>query len=152
MKSSTKKIDKTFLFLTGILVLLGITIFISASMGLLTSNDAKFQAVTFNQIVFGLIGGSISALILSYIDYRIWRKYAFYIFITAGVLMLLVFVPGLQFCTKGACRWIDAGPITFQPAEIYKIAFVMYTAAWFASVKQKVGTFKLGTIPFIILV
>ena len=81
MKSSTKKIDKTFLFLTGILVLLGITIFISASMGLLTSNDAKFQAVTFNQIVFGLIGGSISALILSYIDYRIWRKYAFYILI-----------------------------------------------------------------------
>ncbi len=152
MKSSTKKVDKTFLFLTTILVLLGITIFSSASLGLLTSNGAKFQAVTFNQIVLGLIGGSISGFILSRINYQIWRKYAFYIFITAGVLMLLVFVPGLRFCAKGACRWVDAGPITFQPAEIYKIAFVMYTAAWFASVKQKVGTFKLGTVPFLIFI
>lgn len=150
MSQHTKKVDKTFLFLTAVLVLLGITIFSSASLGLLTSNDAKFQAVTFNQLVFGLLGGVVSAFILSHINYQIWRKYAFYIFIVAGILMVLVFVPGLRFCAKGACRWVDAGPITFQPAEIYKIAFVMYTAAWFASVKQKVATFKLGTLPFLI--
>ena len=145
-----KYIDKTFLFLTITLVVLGIIIFSSASLGLLTTNSAKFSAVTFNQIFFGLIGGSISALILTRIPYTVWRKYAFYIFIASGVLMLLVFVPGLGFCTKGACRWIDVGPTTIQPAEIYKIAFVMYSAAWFASVKQKASTYKLGTLPFII--
>lgn len=147
-----KRVDKTFLFLTVTLVVLGIIIFSSASLGLLTSNSAKFQAVTFNQIFFGLIGGTISALILSYIPYTTWRKYAFYIFIFAGILMLLVFVPGLRFCAKGACRWIDVGPTTLQPAEVFKIAFVLYLSAWFASVKQKASTFKLGTVPFLVLV
>lgn len=152
MAAHARKVDKTFLFLTAILVLLGITIFSSASLGLLTSNEAKFQAVTFNQIVLGLVGGSVSAFIFSRINYQVWRTYAFYIFIIGAISMILVFIPGLGICTKGACRWVDLGPITFQPAEIYKLAFVMYTAAWFASVRQKVNTFKLGTAPFLFLI
>jgi cell division protein FtsW len=150
--SHAKKVDKTFLLLTTILMLLGLVIFSSASLGLLTSNNSIFQAVTFNQIVFGLIGGTISAVVLSRVNYQIWRKYAFYIFIVSSVLMILVFVPGLRFCTKGACRWVGIGHMTFQPAEIFKIASVMYVAAWFASIKNKASTFKLGTLPFIISV
>ncbi|HEY1037522.1 MAG TPA: putative peptidoglycan glycosyltransferase FtsW [Candidatus Paceibacterota bacterium] len=147
-----KKMDKVFLITTATLVIAGFFIFISASLGLLTRGSARFEAVTFNQVVFGLIGGSIACFITSRINYNFWRKHAFYFFIAAAVVMLLVFVPGIQFCAKGACRWIDAGFTTFQPSEIYKLAFVMYLAAWLASVKSKAATFKLGTLPFLILV
>lgn len=149
-KFSSKRVDKTFLILTTILVVAGFFIFSSAAMGLLTSNSAKFQAVTFNQFALGLCGGVISALVLSRVNYQIWRKYAFYLFIASAILMLLVFIPGLKFCTKGACRWIHIGGFSLQPAEIYKIGFVLYMSAWFASVKAKASTFQLGTVPFLI--
>jgi cell division protein FtsW len=65
--------------------------------------------------------------------------------------MLLVFVPHIGFFYNGARRWITFGPLNLQPAEIYKIGFVLYLATWIAGVKNKVTTFKLGTLPFLIL-
>lgn len=148
-----KSVDRTFLVITIILVVVGFFIFSSASLGLLARGSGKFMAVNFNQIVFGLIGGTIAAFITSNIPYTFWRRYSFYLFIASIILMLLVFVPHIGLCLKGACRWIDvAGKASVQPAEIYKIGFVMYLAAWLASVKSKASTFKLGTLPFIILV
>lgn len=148
-----KKVDKPFLIITIILVVIGFFIFSSASLGLLARGGEKFMNVTFNQVVFGLIGGTIAAIVGSYVPYTFWRKYAFYIFLISSAIMLLVFIPGLGICLKGACRWINIGGIvTLQPAEIYKIGFIIYFAAWLASVKQKTGTFKYGTLPFLILV
>ncbi len=147
-----KKSDKIFLATSVILVVAGFFIFISASLGLLTRGAARFEAAAFSQVVFGLIGGSVACFITSRINYTFWRKYAFAIFIASVIIMLGVFIPGVQFCAKGACRWIDIGFTTFQPAEIYKIAFVMYLSAWLASVKGKASTFRLGTVPFLILV
>lgn len=148
-----KAIDKPFLIITIILVVFGFFIFSSASLGLLARGSGKFMAVTFNQVVFGLLGGTIAAIITSHIPYMFWRRYAFYLYIAAIALMLMVFVPHVGLCLKGACRWVSIGGYaTIQPAEVYKIGFVMYLAAWMASVKQKTGTFKFGTLPFLVLV
>lgn len=147
-----KKVDKPFLILTFVLVVFGFFIFSSASLGLLARGSEKFYAVTFNQIVFGLIGGTIAAIITSRINYQNWRKYAFYIFLLSFFTMLLVFVPGIGRFHGGARRWIDIGSISFQPAELYKIGFVMYLSAWLASVKNKASTFKYGTMPFLALI
>ncbi|MES3005542.1 MAG: putative peptidoglycan glycosyltransferase FtsW [Patescibacteria group bacterium] len=148
-----KHVDRPFLIITAILVIVGFFIFSSASLGLLARGSGKFMAVTFNQVVFGLIGGTIAAIVTSLIPYTFWRKYAFYLYIASIVLMILVFIPHIGLCLKGACRWIDInGNATVQPSEVYKIGFVMYLAAWLASVKHKVATFKLGTLPFLILI
>lgn len=149
--SSSKKVDRIFLLLTSILVVMGYFIFSSASLGLLAKGTGTFNAVTFNQVVFGIVGGSIAALIMSRVNYQLWRKYAFIIFVASVVCMILVFIPGIRFCTKGACRWIGVGPLSFQPAEFFKIGFVLYIAAWYASVKTKASTFRYGTLPFLIL-
>ncbi len=148
-----KKIDKPFLIITLILIVVGFFIFTSASMGLLAKlyGSAKFKAVLFNQIALGLGGGLIAMYIASRIPYTFWRKHAFYILIASFALMLLVFTP-LGKCTKGACRWLDIGGFSLQPAEFYKLGFVMYLACWFASIKGKISTWKLGTLPFIILI
>ncbi len=149
---SIRKVDRSFLITVVILVVTGFFIFSSASLGLLTRSSGKYQAVTFNQVVLGLVGGTIIALITSKINYTKWRQYAFYLFGFSILTMLIVFIPGVGRCTKGACRWIEIGGQSFQPAELYKLGFVMYLSAWFASVKQKASTFKFGTLPFIILV
>lgn len=141
-----------FFITTVILIIVGFFIFFSASLGLLASNAAQFKSVLFNQLVLGLIGGSIAAYITSRIPYTFWQKYAFYFFLAACALMLLVFIPHVQFCHGGACRWIHIGSFNIQPAEIYKLAFVMYLAALLGSVKKKISTTKYGTLPLIALV
>lgn len=150
-----KKVDKPFLILTFILIILGFFIFSSASLGLLAKvyGEGKYQMVLFNQIVLGIIGGLTAMTITSLIPYTFWKKNAFYILVASAILMLLVFLPApLGRCAKGACRWINIGGFSLQPAEFFKLGFVMYLACWYASVKSKVSTWKLGTLPFIILI
>jgi len=44
------------------------------------------------------------------------------------VLLLLVKLPGFGVSVNGAMRWLGAGPLTFQPSEIAKLALVLYAA------------------------
>lgn len=151
MSTKSLHIDKPFLFSVIILVVFGLFIFISASMGLLTRDGATFSSVTFNQIVLGFIGGMIAFIITSNISYKNWRSFAFYIFLFSIFLTLLVFVPKLGFAHGGAKRWLIIGPFPLQPSELLKIGFIIYFAAWIASVKDKASTFLYGALPFVIL-
>ena len=48
-------------------------------------------------------------------------------------LLLVVHVPGVGIEANGATRWIGAGPIQVQPAEIAKISLILYGAHLFAT-------------------
>lgn len=145
-----KSIDKIFLGIVCILLLAGSLIFISASLGLLARTGANFSSVAIRQ--FSAIAlGCISAFIVSKIPYKFWRRSAFYIFIASILITLLVFVPKIGFEFGGGKRWISLGPLTLQPAEFLKIAFVMYCATWLSSVKEQITTFKEGLLPVAIM-
>ncbi len=143
------KINRPFLFLTILLIVGGFFIFSSASLGVLARNEIKFSSVAFNQLFYGLFLGSIACLIFAHIDYRIWKKYSFVFFIGSILLTLLVFAPGIGLGHGGARRWIDLGFISFQPAELLKITFIIYFAAWLSGIKNKVATFSWGLLPFL---
>ena len=149
---SVRGLDRTFLIFTVILVFLGLLIFSSASLGLLSRNGVSFSSVAFSQIVFGAIGGGIALFITSSIQYRIWRQYAFYFLLIALVLTFAVFIPGLGLSHGGATRWIDLGFMSFQPSELLKIAFIIYMATWLSGMKKYIKDFKKGTLPFLLMV
>lgn len=144
-----KKIDRSFFIIVVILVVSGFLIFTSASLGLLARGGAKFSQVAFNQILFGIVGGSIALLITSRIPYRFWKKNAFYIFILSIIATLFVFIPGVGLEFGGARRWLDLGITSFQPAELLKIGFIMYLAAYFSSLRTKIKKPIHGLFPFI---
>ena len=146
-----KALDKQFLGITAALVTVGFFSFTSASLGLLARDGATFSAVAVNQIVFGIILGSIALLAASRFPYRFLRRYAFFIFLASITATLLVFVPGLGLEFGGARRWVDLGFISFQPAEILKLGFVIYFATWLSGVREKAQTFASGTLPLIVL-
>lgn len=144
--------DRQLLFIVATLAILGFFIFLSASMGLLArGTGASFGSVVFSQGVLGLLGGFIAMYITAQIPYTFWRKYSFYVFLGAILLTILVFIPGIGFAHGGASRWINLGPISFQPSEFLKIAFIIYFAAWLSGVWRKIGNAKFGLIPFGIL-
>lgn len=147
-----RSFDRTLLAIVGFLVLGGFFVFSSASLGLLARDGASYSSVAFNQILFGIVGGSIALFITSNIHYRLWRKYAFYIMLAALILTALVFVPGLGLEHGGARRWIEVGPVSFQPAEILKIAFVIYLATWLSGMHKHIGDMLKGVAPLVLIV
>ena len=146
-----RSVDKIFLGIIIALTIIGVLMFISASLGILAKNETKFYGVLFNQIALGVIGGAAALYACWKIDYKVWRKWSFVIFIISIVLTLLVFVPGLGFRHGGAQRWLSIGPLSVQPAEFLKIAFVIYFAAWLSWVKHRKQDFKFGILPLFIL-
>ncbi len=151
-KNKYKPIDTTFFTLLVIIVVVGVLIFISASLGILAKNEEKFYSVLANHIGLGLIGGFVAFFISSRIPYTFWKKNAFYILLGSIILTLLVFIPGIGYSHGGARRWIDVfGIFSFQPAELLKIGFVIYFAGWLSWAKQRVSDFRFGVLPLIIL-
>ncbi|MBP6856544.1 MAG: cell division protein FtsW [Candidatus Pacebacteria bacterium] len=146
-----QKSDKVFLGITLSLVVIGVVVFVSASLGILARSEQKFYGVVFNQILFGVIFGMSALVIMMNFDYQNLRKYAFHILVGTLILTALVFVPGLSYEHGGARRWISIGSIQFQPAEFLKIGFVIYFAAWLTWMKNKVHDFKKTLLPFSIL-
>jgi len=145
------KIDKIFLWTSVALVTVGITIFISASLGLLSRSGELYSAVVFNHLFFGLGLGSIAFIVTSHIHYRKWRTYSLHIFAASLLFTVLVFVPGIGFKHGGASRWIDLGFTSMQPSELLKMGYLFYLAAWLSGAKEKVTTVKKGLLPFVII-
>ncbi len=143
--------DKAFAWILATLVFVGFFIFISASMGMLDRAGITFSRIIFNQVLLGLVLGSIALVVAIRIPYTFWNTYAFYIFLGTVVLTLLVFVPGLGFAHGGARRWLSIGSFSFQPAEALKIGFVMYFAAWLSAARNKIQTYQYGLLPLVII-
>src|SRR4051812_40882250 len=104
MSSAKLSMDKVFLAAVAFLTVAGFLVFSSASLGLLARDGASFQSVAINQSI-GLIVGVLGFFIMSKLNYRFLRKYAFYIFIFALLLNLLLFIPAFRLTHGGASRW-----------------------------------------------
>ncbi|OGI95010.1 cell division protein FtsW [Candidatus Nomurabacteria bacterium RIFCSPLOWO2_01_FULL_42_17] len=146
-----KKIDRFFLIIIFLLVVFGVAMFVSASLGILAKNAKTFYSVLFSQLVLGLGVGLALMYFCSKINYKFWRKYSFLIFLGSILLTAAVFIPHFGWSHGGAQRWIELGGFSFQPVEFLKLGFVIYFAAWLSWVKNKVQDFKFGILPFTIM-
>lgn len=139
-KTRTKKkkqreygpIDPLLLGIVLILVMIGLVMIASAGIAY---GEARFDDPYFflKRQLIGVVLGIGALFIFQKIDYHIFRKWSFVIFMGAIVLLVLVLLPGVGTEVYGASRWIKIGPISFQPSEAVKLAVIFYLAAWFAS-------------------
>ncbi len=143
-----KKVDKFFLIIIFLLLALGVAMFVSASLGILAKNEKTFYAVLFSQLVLGLGLGFLGMYFCFKINYKFWRRFSFLFFLGSILLTAAVFIPSLGWSHGGAERWIQLGPISFQPVEFLKFGFVIYFAAWLSWAKNRVQDFKFGILPF----
>ncbi len=103
---------------------------------------------------------SVVAFFLAFkvIPYKYLRKFAKPIIIGALLLSALLWIlsmahSSLVKCELGECRWFNLGPVSFQPAEILKLALVIYLADFLARKKEEgtVGSFREFWLPIIIV-
>jgi len=107
-----------------------------ACMGLvmiyrLDEDLAREQAQWF---VIGL--GAFAATIVLLRDYMVLERYRYVIAIGGLLLLMLPRLPGFGEQTNGAYLAIKAGPVTFQPAEMAKIAIVIFLASYLRDTRQ----------------
>lgn len=144
-------VDKIFLWITAILVVVGLFVFLSASFSAFGNMD-KFKGVLFNQLVLGLLGGLVFMFITMHIPLEFYKKYSLWFYVVGVICLLLVFIPSIGISHGGARRWISVFGISFQPVELAKYVTVIYVAAWLSYAKQKIQTFSQGLIPFMIII
>jgi len=70
-----------------------------------------------------------------------------YVWIFLAIVLLAVCSTPLGVSVNGASRWINIGPVNFQPLEFAKIALVFYLAYFFAHKQDMVQTFSVGFLP-----
>jgi len=93
---------------------------------------AREQAQWF---VVGLIVFS-GTIVLLREDVRVLERYRYTIAAAGIVLLLLPRVPGIGQQVNGAYLGIGVGPISFQPAELSKLAIVIFLASYLRDTRQ----------------
>lgn len=151
-RHNTHTVDKQLLILTAILFVGGLFILGSASMMLSYKNLGSVTGYALRQLLIGGGAGMVGMYATSRIPYRTWRTCALPLLLLSFVCLGLLFVPQLKVSFGGATRWLQLGPLNFQPSELLKLTFVMYLASWLDSRRREVGSVSYGMIPFALMV
>lgn len=96
------------------------------------------------QLMFAVIGLG-PFLILATIHPKVWQRIATFLYgVNLAGLTAIFFVGSRR---NGADRWIDLGPMQFQPSEMAKLLTIITLAAFFANRQESIrkpGTFALS--------
>jgi cell division protein FtsW len=140
---------------TRLLVVLTITMTVFGVASMYSASSLQDGGFDFamNQLT-GALAGFLVLLIVSRFDYVRWRPLAWLIL---GVTLVLLLVPLLPFTLtispviNGARRWVELGPVRFQPSELARFTIVLWAAALAAKKGAQVREFKKGVLPFLLV-
>ena len=113
-------IDVPLALAAGGLVVIGLLVVYSA-----TSIPGAHEGLWIRQVVWAA-GALAAACIAAAIPYRAYDSLAWPLFLLSLVLLALVLVMGST--AMGAKRWLDIGPLRFQPSDIAKLGTVLVLA------------------------
>jgi cell division protein FtsW len=119
--------------------------------------DDDTLAIVGPQIGWAALGVAAMAGMMR-VDYRYLRFLSVPGYVFALVILILVLAlpetgPLRAISVGGSARWLQIGPLpALHPAEIAKLALVVYLAHWFAKRGTKISGLWTGTIPFLIIV
>jgi cell division protein FtsW len=143
--------DYFFLAILFALIVFGLAMLASASsaLGQAQFNDSYFYLK--HQLLYGLLPGVVGFLIGYFIPYDHWKKIAFPLLLVGIACLALVFTH-FGLVINSTNRWLRFGPIQFQPAEIVKLVYLLYVAAWLSNAKLKrEHDIRNGLVPFLVV-
>ena len=142
-------VDRPFLILVTILVLIGSAMVFSASYAYAEYHFGDSLYFIRSQLRWVAVGFGFMFIAMNF-DYRWFQKLTMLAFF--GTLGLLCLVPVIGKTVKGATRWIELGPIQIQPSEMMKLALVMVLALYIAANRGQMGSFRYGILfPYTII-
>ena len=153
-RSSMLEYDQSLVWVTTLLLLLGMVMVYSASVSLPDSpkyagyKNHHFLARQAAFIAIGLIAG----LLAFRVRIEQWERWTPWLFIGALILLALVQIPGLGKGVNGAKRWIGVGGLSMQPSEVMKLMMVFYAADFTVRKQQYMHSLSKGFFPMAVAV
>jgi cell division protein FtsW len=143
-------VDGWLFFAVAALLAVGIIMVLSTSY--LYSQERFSDGTYFFRKQLTAVGvGLLTLCIAALVPAGFYRRFAYPLLFLALLVLILVLVPGIGLSRGGARRWLPLGGFAFQPAELAKIALVLYLAHSLAKKGEKVQTFALGLLPHLII-
>jgi cell division protein FtsW len=107
------------------------------------------------QILWAALGVGVM-LAMSLLDYRYLRIISVPAFLVAVGLLVIVLLPPMgplqPRVVGGSARWLQVGPLpAVHPAELAKLALVVFLAHWLARSGTGARSVVRGTLPFLII-
>lgn len=123
----SSRIDYGIIFPVMVLALIGL-----ASIYVAASHDTKsvnIVRMVITQVIWYIVGVGIVAVVMQFDSEQLWKiapyAYGFGIFL---MIAILFFYSRAYFIQTGAKSWFALGPLTFQPSEVMKPAFILMAA------------------------
>ncbi len=153
LRRERHEMDSAILVAVIALAAIGILmVYSSSAMKAYLATDDSFRVVG-PQIVWAAIG-LVAMLVASRIDYRYLRVASVPLFVVAVLLLVVVLLPPIgplqPIRVGGSARWLQLGPLpAIHPAEVAKLALVVYLAHWLARRGGAVRGVRSGLLPFL---
>ncbi|MES2223973.1 MAG: rod shape-determining protein RodA [Patescibacteria group bacterium] len=110
--------------------------------GLVTMYSFTGESNVFSKQLLWICVSFVIFFILSFVDFRFFRKTGpvVAVYLTAVSVLVLVLLVGRTI--KGAKSWIDFGFFSFQPADFAKLALILVLSKYFSKRHVEIGNIK----------
>ncbi|HEY3312702.1 MAG TPA: FtsW/RodA/SpoVE family cell cycle protein [Anaerolineales bacterium] len=140
-------VDLPLLLVMIAFIMFGLVMVFSASWdySLIWYSDPMYQ---FHRQILWMVLGIITAVVISFLDYHSWRKFALPAMVfTISALVLVLLLNEIQF---GAVRTMLKGSL--QPSELAKVVTVLYLSVWLHSKREQLHDIQWGLIPLGVII
>lgn len=133
-----KKPDMTMLALVLLLVVFGLVMLGSASEynGRVRFHDSAYY---FKKQLFATALGLAAMYAVAQMDYRVLARFAPGAYLLSMALSTAVLLFGQEI--NGSKRWLNLGPLSFQPSEFAKVAVILFLAWQIERTEKDAGSF-----------
>lgn len=136
-------IDMPFCLMVAALLIVGTVMMFSASYPTAYAETGdSFYHLKRQLIYIGV--GTAAMVLLSFLNYRIYYKWAKIILAVSFLLLIVVLIlPG----SGGVKRWIGFGGFTVQASEVTKLCLIIFFAYWCTKYADKMQYVKYSFLP-----
>ncbi|MFA6178611.1 MAG: putative lipid II flippase FtsW [Candidatus Methylopumilus sp.] len=150
-KISSPTYDQGLLWVTLILLGIGLVMVYSASIALAEADKATGHQTTYflvRQAIYLVI--SLGAAFVAFqVPTETWQKLAPYLFLAGMAMLVLVLIPGIGRNVNGSRRWLSLFVINVQPSEFMKLFAAIYVADYTIRKAALMDSFTRGFLPML---
>ncbi len=148
-KSLNKSGDFILTIIVLALVVFGVIMVFSSSYYNALNDSGDPYDYLKKDIVWAMLGLA-AMLFCTYLDYRVYAKFAPAILAISLLLLGLLFTP-LGVTRNYATRWIGVGDFTIMPGEVAKISVIIFVAWYLSRDPKRIRSFTKGVLPMLAL-
>lgn len=151
IRQTTPVYDQALLWVTLLLLGLGLVMVYSASIALAEADRATGHQSTYYLVrhAIYLVISLGAAAITFQIPTQVWQKLAPYLFLLGLMALILVLIPGIGREVNGSRRWISLFVVTIQPSEFMKLFAAMYVADYTLRKASVMDSFTKSFVPML---